>query len=297
MKRSLIGLVALVLLLGGTAWADTVLYTVTDLGTLGGDFSTAFAINDSGQVVGTARNASGEERAFLYDSGIMTGLGGRLFVELRDKRSLGYMAGSSFLPLKDGSMFYGYSNPGPQGVDEAIEVILNELAKVTKEPVREDELRRSKEWLIGSQVPLDPPLRGRTKHVRLAASAIEECLPALQDVPTDQVPLLLCIAEKERPGRISGLDRTLLPAVRESIRSSASSFAKCSEKTRGALLGSSPSCRSSGLLSPRPPSPDTSDASATITLIPMSCGAGLPFCATTRPLSRVWTSSRCPRQR
>lgn len=84
--------------------------------------------------------------------GIMTGLGGRLFHELRDKRSLGYMAGSALASLKERSMFYGYSNPGPEGIDEAIEVILTELEKVTKERVDDDELERSKGWLTGSQI-------------------------------------------------------------------------------------------------------------------------------------------------
>ena len=37
---------------GGNAWGNTVEYTVTDLGTLGGDGSKATGINDSGQVVG-----------------------------------------------------------------------------------------------------------------------------------------------------------------------------------------------------------------------------------------------------
>jgi zinc protease len=84
-------------------------------------------------------------------NGVMTGLGGRLFVELRDKRSLGYMAGSTFMPMKDKSIFYGYTNPGPENVDEAIEVILAELDKVATEPVTDYELNRSKQWLIGSQ--------------------------------------------------------------------------------------------------------------------------------------------------
>jgi zinc protease len=82
---------------------------------------------------------------------IMTGLGGRLFHELRDKRSLGYMAGSSLASLKERSMFYGYSNPSPDGLDEAIEVILTELERVTREPVTDDELALAKGWLAGTQ--------------------------------------------------------------------------------------------------------------------------------------------------
>jgi zinc protease len=85
-------------------------------------------------------------------SGFMTGLGGRLFVELRDKRSLGYMAGSTFMPFKDSSIFYGYSNPSPEAIDEAIDVILTELEKLKTETALDRELKRSKEWLSGSHV-------------------------------------------------------------------------------------------------------------------------------------------------
>jgi zinc protease len=84
--------------------------------------------------------------------GIMTGLGGRLFHELRDKRSLGYMAGSALAALKERSLYYGYSNPNPGGLDEAIEVITSELERVAREKVSDEELSRSKGWLTGSQL-------------------------------------------------------------------------------------------------------------------------------------------------
>lgn len=84
--------------------------------------------------------------------GVMTGLAGRLFFELRDKRSLGYMAGSTFLPLKERSIFYGYSNPKPESIDEAIGVILDELEKVSREDVLDREINRSREWLVGTRV-------------------------------------------------------------------------------------------------------------------------------------------------
>lgn len=47
-------------------------YTVTDLGTLGGNSSTATAINETGQIVGVSATAQGREHAFLWHNGAMT---------------------------------------------------------------------------------------------------------------------------------------------------------------------------------------------------------------------------------
>jgi probable HAF family extracellular repeat protein len=49
---------------------------MTDLGTLPGDvvFSSALGINNKGQVVGTSRDARGNQRAFLWQDGVMTDL-------------------------------------------------------------------------------------------------------------------------------------------------------------------------------------------------------------------------------
>ena len=71
MKRFLVAM-ALVLCVGQV---QAVEYTITDLGTLGLDYSWAQGINDSGQVVGESRLASGLNRAFLYETGNMTDLG------------------------------------------------------------------------------------------------------------------------------------------------------------------------------------------------------------------------------
>ena len=49
--------------------------TVTDLGTLGGTFSSALAVNDLGQVVGLSMTAAKESHAFLWEAGTMTDLG------------------------------------------------------------------------------------------------------------------------------------------------------------------------------------------------------------------------------
>jgi 3-oxoacyl-[acyl-carrier-protein] synthase-1 len=65
------------------------------------------------------------------------------------------------------------------------------------------------EWIIGSQVPFEQSLRGLPKLVHMAAPAIRECLGHSGNVTPEMIPLLLCVAEKRRPGRLEGLDEQL----------------------------------------------------------------------------------------
>jgi 3-oxoacyl-[acyl-carrier-protein] synthase-1 len=72
-------------------------------------------------------------------------------------------------------------------------------------------------WIMAHQVELGAPWRGLTKLARMAAIAIEE---ALRDVPRRQwreVPLVLCLAEKDRPGRMDGLDEKLVPMIESEL--------------------------------------------------------------------------------
>lgn len=73
------------------------------------------------------------------------------------------------------------------------------------------------QWIMGHSVPLEQPWRGLTKLAKMAAMAIRECLV---QVPKDQwpsIPLLLCVAERERPGRLDGLDDQLLVEVQREL--------------------------------------------------------------------------------
>jgi 3-oxoacyl-[acyl-carrier-protein] synthase I len=74
---------------------------------------------------------------------------------------------------------------------------------------------RGGEWIIGSEVPLTPPSRGREKLLRMAVSAVGECLRAVADLHPGKIALLLCLSELDRPGRFAGLDATLLSDVQQ----------------------------------------------------------------------------------
>src|SRR5512134_3474808 len=65
------------------------------------------------------------------------------------------------------------------------------------------------EWIMGHGVPLEKPWRGLPKLAKMAALAIDECLAAVEKEERQNIPLLLCVAERERPGRLEGLDDQL----------------------------------------------------------------------------------------
>jgi 3-oxoacyl-[acyl-carrier-protein] synthase I len=72
------------------------------------------------------------------------------------------------------------------------------------------------EWIMGSEVPLERPWRGMEKLARLAASAIRECLDGLQETAS-RIPLFLCVAEKDRPGKFNGLESELMERVQSEL--------------------------------------------------------------------------------
>ncbi|MGW8392308.1 hypothetical protein [Pseudoduganella sp. HUAS MS19] len=72
-------------------------------------------------------------------------------------------------------------------------------------------------WIMAHQVPLPEPLRGSARLAAMAAMAIAECL---QDIPREEwagIPVLLCVAERERPGRTGGLEHELLAEIRRQL--------------------------------------------------------------------------------
>ncbi len=74
------------------------------------------------------------------------------------------------------------------------------------------------ERIVAHQVPLERPWRGVAKLAKMAAAAIEE---ALQQVPRKEwqtIPVVLCAAEQDRPGRLVGLDDALLSEIFSELR-------------------------------------------------------------------------------
>jgi zinc protease len=80
---------------------------------------------------------------------VASGLGGRLFEALRDRRSLAYtVVASAWLKARAGALVT-YIATSPEREDEAREEMLLELERFTREPVSGSELRQAVNYLAG----------------------------------------------------------------------------------------------------------------------------------------------------
>jgi 3-oxoacyl-[acyl-carrier-protein] synthase I len=74
------------------------------------------------------------------------------------------------------------------------------------------------EWIMAHSAPLMPACGDRAKLAQMASLAIAE---SLADVPANDlpaIPLILCVAERTRPGRLQGIDGDLLIAIQDELQ-------------------------------------------------------------------------------
>jgi zinc protease len=81
---------------------------------------------------------------------IASGLGGRFFDELRDKRSLAYTVQAWATERVQAGMFTAYIATAPAREDEARQALLAEFAKLREYPVTPEELTRATRYALGS---------------------------------------------------------------------------------------------------------------------------------------------------
>lgn len=89
-------------------------------------------------------------------------------------------------------------------------------AKVTN-PTETRFMGNEGNWIMAHQVELERGWSGRTRLAKLAAMAIDEALADLPRGEWPSTPVLLCMAEPGRPGRLSGLEEQLLPDVLQEL--------------------------------------------------------------------------------
>lgn len=81
-------------------------------------------------------------------------------------------------------------------------------AKVTN-PTKTRFMDTKGEWIMAHQVPMDKSWVGIAKQARMAAMAIEEALAHIPRAQWCEIPIILCVAEADRPGRLQGTDDQL----------------------------------------------------------------------------------------
>jgi zinc protease len=80
---------------------------------------------------------------------IMSGMGGRLFLELRDKKSLAYTVTSFYTPGLEPGFLGVYIGTAPQKEEEAIHGMKEQLELLLKEGVSDEEIERAQNYLVG----------------------------------------------------------------------------------------------------------------------------------------------------
>ena len=81
---------------------------------------------------------------------VLAGQGGRLFVELRDRRSLAYaVTGFSLEGIEPGYVAV-YLGVDPKRTSEALNAVLQQLRRVIDEPISTAELERAQRYLVGT---------------------------------------------------------------------------------------------------------------------------------------------------
>lgn len=81
---------------------------------------------------------------------VLSGQSGRLFTELRDKRSLAYSVGAFFTQGLSPGLFGAYMATDPSQTVEATRGLIAEFQRVAGDEVGREELGRAKRYLIGS---------------------------------------------------------------------------------------------------------------------------------------------------
>ena len=91
------------------------------------------------------------------------GLGGRLFEELRSRRSLAYTVSAAPLARSHGGAFLGYIATSPDREEEARAALLAELQRLREEPLDAVDVERAQHYMIGAR-----RIRRQTNSAQLA---------------------------------------------------------------------------------------------------------------------------------
>ena len=145
-------------------------------------------------------------------SNAVSGLGGRLFEELRDRRSLAYTVSAYPVLRWQAGAFVGYIATAPQREDEARAGLLAEFARMREVGVDAEDVERSKRYTIGTH-----RIRGQSNAAQLGELAGVLLLgDALEEIERFEERIRAVTPERVRDvaARYFDLDRVVQGIVR-----------------------------------------------------------------------------------
>jgi len=103
-------------------------------------------------IMGFLAPSLGDKDTYAFEvlNTVLSGQGGRLFLELRDKKSLAYTVTSFYTPGIEPGFFGVYIGTAPQKEAEAVSAIKEQLGLVLEKGITDDELGRAQNYLVGS---------------------------------------------------------------------------------------------------------------------------------------------------
>jgi zinc protease len=107
----------------------------------------------------------------------IAGLGGRLFEELRSRRSLAYTVTAYPIARALGGAFVAYIATAPEREDEARRGLLEELGRLREERLPEEEVERARRYTIGTweiRAQTNAAQLGLLGHALLIGRGLEE---------------------------------------------------------------------------------------------------------------------------
>jgi zinc protease len=137
-------------------------------------------------------------------SAILSGQGGRLFVELRDKRSLAYSVTSFSMEGIDPGYFAVYIGCGPAKTTEALDGIRAELERCRVELPTAAEIDRARTHLIGTHA-----ISLQRNSARAALYAFDECYGLGAEASTNYPEHIAAITAQDV---LSAAQRILMPS-------------------------------------------------------------------------------------
>ncbi len=108
---------------------------------------------------GLARKDPDRHAFDLMSTALGRGMSSRLFQEVRERRGLAYSVSAGGARYSDTGSFTVNAGVTRENQEAAIEVILSELRKLVDEPIDENELQRTKDYVCGSfRLSLETPM-------------------------------------------------------------------------------------------------------------------------------------------